>query len=687
MKHAASTLRGLFIGINSYEDPSIGSLRYASKDCADVTRFFNEEAGFEDAEAESAFDTSANRLRKLVSEAAGICAHLDSPCDVFVLGFFGHGVDFRGKSYLLPTDADPQRLEETAVSLKWIMDQLREVKAKRRILFVDACYSGTERATRSRAAKSFGIDLVSMDDKGWAVLASCSLDEVSYESDDLQQGVYAHFLLKGLRGGADLDKDGAISDDDLQSYLKRQVTLWTKKAGLTAQTPQLSKAGTGPLIIVDRRTLSAKEPPLLAVVGTKGGTGKSTFISVAAQLVADLGHDVAIIDFDLNTSGTTLGAADFLNAASEPPDTVLALFQDYARNFESTIEPPTLLDITPNYLVDRAKGRMLLLPARDTNNDHLAEQDLDQAANESEADRPELMEGFVQYLVRRIVMAHPTIRLALVDCGAGKHFLNSAALLKAHSRYVVTIPKETYFGEIASIKSGHRKRYPQDPLQDLHVVVNRVASAPDLAVAAALRPLALIPLDPQLENADADYDLGYGEFFLNVRDVLEATLGLRYRELIPDPKYVRLFPWWMEFTRRGLAKAKLDSVRFRLQTIGSYLSVALASAIVFGTVLLAYRSAKSGSYGPIFFVLLSTFFLVLTLYYANVRRRQISLLQRFRDLPETLGAEHLALMDELLKEPNKEALRWLHSELEESQKKKKEARRFPRAFDRNETRR
>ncbi len=48
-------------------------------------------------------------------------------------------------------------------------------------------------------------------------------NEVSGEDDELRHGVFTYFLLEGLRGKADTDKDGIITVDEIYRYVSREV--------------------------------------------------------------------------------------------------------------------------------------------------------------------------------------------------------------------------------------------------------------------------------------------------------------------------------------------------------------------------------------------------------------------------------------------------------------------------------
>lgn len=59
--------------------------------------------------------------------------------------------------------------------------------------------------------------------KGSVVFGTGSPNDVCAESKRLGHGVFTYYLLEGLRGKADLDKDGVITVDEAFLYVSRQV--------------------------------------------------------------------------------------------------------------------------------------------------------------------------------------------------------------------------------------------------------------------------------------------------------------------------------------------------------------------------------------------------------------------------------------------------------------------------------
>jgi uncharacterized caspase-like protein len=55
------------------------------------------------------------------------------------------------------------------------------------------------------------------------VLTASKASEVSEEREDLGHGVFTYYLLEGLKGKADADKDGIVTVDEAYAYVSKKV--------------------------------------------------------------------------------------------------------------------------------------------------------------------------------------------------------------------------------------------------------------------------------------------------------------------------------------------------------------------------------------------------------------------------------------------------------------------------------
>ncbi|MBK8670243.1 MAG: hypothetical protein IPN89_12615 [Saprospiraceae bacterium] len=65
---------------------------------------------------------------------------------------------------------------------------------------------------------------------GTAIMMSSKKEEVSLEYGGLRQGVFSHFLIKGLKGQADANGDKLITVTELYDYVSSNVKSYTASA-------------------------------------------------------------------------------------------------------------------------------------------------------------------------------------------------------------------------------------------------------------------------------------------------------------------------------------------------------------------------------------------------------------------------------------------------------------------------
>ena len=71
---------------------------------------------------------------------------------------------------------------------------------------------------------------------GTAFLLSSKSEEYSLESQGLRQGIFSHYLIKGLKGEADTNTDKMVTLDELYTYVYGNVRKYTGNL----QTPVLA---------------------------------------------------------------------------------------------------------------------------------------------------------------------------------------------------------------------------------------------------------------------------------------------------------------------------------------------------------------------------------------------------------------------------------------------------------------
>ena len=173
--------------------------------------------------------------------------------DVYLF-YSGHGLpsDDGKNLYILPHGADKQFLDKTALNQQEIVAALKAIQAKSVTLFMDACYSGQIRTGDTLLASARPVSLRTSADSfpsEFTVFTASSPEQIASSSPDLRHGIFSYYLMKGMEGDADENKDGRITVSELQSYVSEMV-------GRQAMT--LSRRQEPQLVGDSSRTLVAK---------------------------------------------------------------------------------------------------------------------------------------------------------------------------------------------------------------------------------------------------------------------------------------------------------------------------------------------------------------------------------------------------------------------------------------------
>ena len=209
------------IGIASYSHMPV--LRYTDDDAYRMYAFLKSPEGgaLADDQIRVLVDEDATKAKitKTMDEVFGQAG----PNDLVMLYFSGHGL----KGSFLPIDFD-------GYNNKLFHEEINSIfansPAKYKLCIADACHSGSLFAMKSgtveNALASYYKTLAQAD-AGTALIMSSKSDETSLESSGLRQGVFSHFLIRGLKGEADNDQDDVVSVQELFDFIHGNVRSYT----------------------------------------------------------------------------------------------------------------------------------------------------------------------------------------------------------------------------------------------------------------------------------------------------------------------------------------------------------------------------------------------------------------------------------------------------------------------------
>lgn len=241
------------IGVSQYADSQIPSLRYANADARAIYDWLVDPNGGRsaaarvrllldrEATAANMKDALFNWLRQAIAE------------DVILIYFAGHGSpdspDSAQNLFLLPNDTRYDNVAATGFPMWDIETALKRfIKAKRVVVIADACHSGGVGASFDIARRSAGttpsnpissgIQSLSKVGDGIAVISASDERQFSAEGEKFGggHGVFTYFLLEGLKGQADYNRDGRVTLGELIPYLSEQV----RRETLSNQSPTVA---------------------------------------------------------------------------------------------------------------------------------------------------------------------------------------------------------------------------------------------------------------------------------------------------------------------------------------------------------------------------------------------------------------------------------------------------------------
>ncbi|MBI4545585.1 MAG: caspase family protein [Gemmatimonadetes bacterium] len=225
------------IGIGKYEHAAVPPLNYTVADADAFYDYLLRGLGVPKENIFKRVDREANRLQMMTILGTELRKRAARE-DMVIIYFAGHGapesdpssLDGDGlEKYLLTADADPENLIATAIAMKEVATIFERIQAERIVFIADACYSGASGgrtvftgARRANITDGF-LDRLSGSGKGRVILSASSANEPSEERSDLGHGVFTYFLLEGLRGAGDRNRDGVITVDEAYQYVSQKV--------------------------------------------------------------------------------------------------------------------------------------------------------------------------------------------------------------------------------------------------------------------------------------------------------------------------------------------------------------------------------------------------------------------------------------------------------------------------------
>lgn len=241
----------VIIGISNYK--SLPKADFAKDDAQVFYDYAIRALGVRPGNIKLLMDEQADAEEIYTAFKTWLPARVKSTTDVYVF-YSGHGLPTQDGSglYWLPQRANRDVIAKTAILLQDINIDIQASKPKSVTIFMDACYSGQARGGETLVASARPIALKSQPTtfpSNFTIISASQADQISSSSPELQHGIFSYYLMRGMEGEADLNKDGKITLDEIQAYLSENVGRQARTMN-RQQEPQV--IGDGSRVLVGR---------------------------------------------------------------------------------------------------------------------------------------------------------------------------------------------------------------------------------------------------------------------------------------------------------------------------------------------------------------------------------------------------------------------------------------------------
>lgn len=234
-ERASAEKFAVVIGVSHYANSGAGfsNLKFADQDARSVRDFLMSPDGGSFPKENVRMLVNEDATSQNIRSAFFTFLTKAQPEDEVVIYVAGHGApdpnDPRNL-YLLTYDTKIDDMGGTAFPMFQMQDVFNRVlKAKRVVTFADTCHSYGISGERDRKKKTNNLfnqyvaRYANQADR--AVITASDISQLSQESEQWGggHGVFTYYLLKGLKGEADANKDGTVTAGELFNYVRDNV--------------------------------------------------------------------------------------------------------------------------------------------------------------------------------------------------------------------------------------------------------------------------------------------------------------------------------------------------------------------------------------------------------------------------------------------------------------------------------
>ncbi|WP_217161906.1 type VII secretion protein EccCb [Streptomyces sp. AC512_CC834] len=232
----------LLVATTDYIDPELSRLRSPASDARRLAALLEDEAiGYFDSVVPLVNDSKAEIEEHVERTLQGL-----KPDDTLLLYISCHGLRDRHARLFFTTLRTKRDLPEaTAVSARFVEEQMTRCRARSKVLLLDCCFGGTYVQGMTPFAADDGQLSQQAAGKGTYVMTASDRLEFAFEGETVKSrsgayhSVFTEAVIDGLSTGrADADNDGVITAHELFQHIEHHV----KESG-APQTPTEFRSG------------------------------------------------------------------------------------------------------------------------------------------------------------------------------------------------------------------------------------------------------------------------------------------------------------------------------------------------------------------------------------------------------------------------------------------------------------
>lgn len=249
----------VIVGIAGYKEKDIPQLRFANRDANEFAAFLGSKAGGSVPKENITLLVDSGATTGAVIDAIYQLSKTAAAGDLVYFYFSGHGDQentIHKNGYLICYDSPPVNYAKLALSIDYLNDMANTLSAQTKakvVLITDACHSGKLAGSKNKGTFLVGNQLRLVRNNEIRITSSAE-NQLSNENEAWGggRGVFSYYLINGLKGLADRQKDGIITKDEIRVYLDSALANDpVLKREDRVQTPVIKGSNSFPLAKVD----------------------------------------------------------------------------------------------------------------------------------------------------------------------------------------------------------------------------------------------------------------------------------------------------------------------------------------------------------------------------------------------------------------------------------------------------